>query len=125
MSAAAPRRPLRLWPGVAIAALVLLFRLVVPAIPPEATIFGMPALYFGVFAGMLGGAAVVLWWLFFSRAPWSERLGAVIMMVVALFAARPLLDKSIATGAMGRLFPVLAIPVLSVAFVVWAAATHR
>src|SRR5207245_1030230 len=34
-------------------------------------------------------------------------------------------DKSIATGAQGMLFPILAVPSLSFAFVVWAVATSR
>ena len=37
-----------------------------------------------------------LWWLFFSRAPWSERLGAIVLMVVAVFATQPFVHESIA-----------------------------
>ena len=44
----------------------------------------------GLSLGMMGsfGAAlaVVLWWVFFSRARWSERLGAIVLMIVALVA---------------------------------------
>ena len=69
--------------------------------------------------------AIVLWWVFFSRAPWSERLGAVGLMVAALFATSSIIDKSIATGAQGMLFPILAIPGLGFAFVAWAVATRR
>src|SRR5262249_4157436 len=98
--------------------LQLLAKFVVPVFSPDFTIFG-------VLAGMVGGLAIALWWLFFSRVPWSERLGAVGLMVVALFATSRLVDKSIATGAMGMLFPFLAIPVLGPAFVAWAVATHR
>ncbi len=43
-------------------------------------------------------------------------------MIVALFATPYLLHESIATGAMGMLFFILAIPVLSLAFVGWAVA---
>ena len=75
--------------------------------------------------GIVGGLAVVVWWLFFSRAPWSERLGAVVLMIVALVATSRIVHESIATGAMGMLFPILAIPVLSLAFVVWAVASRR
>jgi hypothetical protein len=80
---------------------------------------------YGVFSGIVGGLAVVLWWLFFSRAPWAERIGAILLMIAALFATSRLVDKSIATGAMGMLFPILAIPVLSIFFVAWAVATSR
>jgi outer membrane protein assembly factor BamB len=113
-----PRKPLRLWPGVVVVILQLLAQFVVPVLSPDFMVFG-------VFGGLIGGLAVVLWWLFFSRAPWSERLGAIVLMVVALFLTSRLIDKSIATGAMGMLFPVLAIPVLGPAFVAWAVATRR
>ncbi|MET0164332.1 MAG: PQQ-binding-like beta-propeller repeat protein, partial [Vicinamibacterales bacterium] len=65
------------------------------------------------------------WWLFFSRAYWSERVGAIILMIVALFATLRLVDKSIAGGMMGAMLFVYSIPVLGLALVVWAVATHR
>jgi len=112
------RKPLRLWPGVVIVILQWLVRFVVPVVAPE-------AIPFAVIGGIVGGLAVVVWWVFFSRAPWSERLGAVVLMIAALFATRLILHKSIAMGAMGMLFPMLAIPVLSLAFVAWAVASRR
>jgi outer membrane protein assembly factor BamB len=112
------RKPLRLWPGVAAALLLLLARFVVPIVVPE-------ALFFGVLAGLVGGLAVVLWWVFFSRAPWSERLGAVALMIVALVATPPILHESIRNGMMGMMFVISAIPLLSLAFVAWAVASHR
>ena len=113
-----PLRPLRLWPGVVIVILQWLVRFVVPAVAPEA----MPL---GVIGGLVGGLAIVVWWVFFSRAPWSERLGAAALMIVAMFATSFFLHESIAKGAMGMLFPVLAVPVLSLAFVAWAVASRR
>ena len=113
-----PQRPLRLWPGVVIVILQWLVRFGVPVVAPDA----MPL---AVIGGLVGGLAVVAWWVFFSRAPWSERLGAVALMIVALFATKRLLHVSIAAGAMGMLFFVLAIPVLSLAFVAWAVASRR
>ncbi|HEX6903321.1 MAG TPA: PQQ-binding-like beta-propeller repeat protein [Thermoanaerobaculia bacterium] len=113
-----PRKPLRLWPGVVIAILQCLLQFVVPVVAPEAAFLGM-------LGGLVCGLAVVVWWLFFSRAPWSERLGAVALMIAAMFATWFLLDESIAKGAMGMLFPILAFPILSLAFVAWAVATHR
>lgn len=119
-----PRKPLRLWPGVVIVALLLLLRWVLPAIAPEASILGLPTLFFGVMAGLFLSPAVVVWWLFFSRAPWPERLGAVVLMIVALAGTRLILHDSIANGMMGMLFFIYALPVLSLAFVAWAAATR-
>src|SRR6185436_13456087 len=110
-----PRKPLLLWPGVVIVILQWLIRFVVPVVQPE-------ALGLGVIGGVIGGLAVVVWWVFFSRAPWSERLGAVVLMVVALAATKRLVHPSIAGGAMGFLLYVWAIPVLGLALVAGAAA---
>ena len=114
-----PRKPLRLRPAVVAAVLIVLLRFVVPIFVPDAFVFG-------VIGGLVGALAIVVWWVFFSRAPWSERLGAVVLMIVAPFVTRPLLHKSIATGMMGMMFVIYAIPpVLSPAFVAWAVATRR
>jgi outer membrane protein assembly factor BamB len=82
-------------------------------VEPEAAPFAM-------IGGVAGALAIVLWWVFFSRAPWSERLGALVLMIVALFATSRVIHVSIATGGMGMLFPILAIPVLCIALVAWA-----
>src|SRR6516165_1474083 len=107
-------KPLRLWPGVLIVVLQWLAWLVLPKVVPEAALYAMLAGVFG------GGLAVVLWWLFFSRSPWLERVGAIVLMPVAVFATFQIVHPSIATGAMGMLLPVYAIPVLSLALVGWA-----
>lgn len=114
------KKPLRLWPGLVVAVLIVLVRFVIPVVAPEARLFGMPATFFGVIGGIVGALAIVIWWVFFSRAPWSERLGAIGLMLVALIVTSRLIHVSIATGAMGMLFPILALPVLSIAFVAWA-----
>jgi outer membrane protein assembly factor BamB len=112
------QKQLRLWPGVVIAILVLLLWFVVPLVGPDAVTIG-------VLGAPVGGLAVVLWWLLLSRARWFERLGAVGLMIAALFVTRRFVEKSIATGAMGYLFFFFAIPTLAVAFVAWAVATRR
>jgi outer membrane protein assembly factor BamB len=106
------------WPGVVIVAVQWLGRLVLPLIVPGAADIALL-----VWVG--AGVAVLAWWLFFSRAPWSERAGALVLMVVAMYATWPLLHESIAGGAMGRLPIVLAIPTLSLALVVWAVLTRH
>ena len=113
-----PRKPLRLWPGVILAVLLVLGRYVVPVVAPGLMLYG-------VLGGVVGALLIVLWWLLFSRARWFERLGAVALMLVALFATSRVIDKSIAGGGMGMLFPILAIPILGLAFVAWAVATRR
>jgi len=111
---------LRLLPGVIIVALQWLIRFGIPVIIPTNN-----ALMAGVFAGILGGLAVVVWWVFFSRAAVTERLAAVILMIVSLVAASFLLDESIATANMGLMFIIYSIPVMSLAFVIWAVVSHN
>ncbi len=111
-------KPLRLWPGVLAVVLQWLVRFGLPAIDPD-------SLYFAVMGGILGGAgAVLLWWLFFSRAPWSERIGALVLMVAGLYATNRIVHPSISHGAMGMLLPLMAIPVLCLALVGWAVASR-
>jgi outer membrane protein assembly factor BamB len=111
-------RPLRLWPGVAAAVLLLLARLGIPAVWPE------PA-FVDVGGGIAAGLLIIVWWTFFSRAPRAERWGAIVLMLVALAATWTLADVSISSGAMGALLPMLAVPPLSLALVVWAVASRR
>ena len=113
-----PRKALRLWPGVAAAVLLCLVRFGVPMVVPD-------ALAIGILGGILGGLAIVVWWAFFSRAPGVERWGAIVLMIVALAATSRIVHVSIATGMMGMMFPIYAIPVVSVALVVWAVASRR
>ena len=102
------QRPLRLWPGVVAAVLLLLVRFVAPiAVPGN--------MMFWVLGGLVGALAVGVWWLFFSRAPWVERVGAIVLMIAAAFATSRLIHKSIAGGMMGMMFPIYAIPILSLA----------
>ncbi|HEY1304003.1 MAG TPA: PQQ-binding-like beta-propeller repeat protein [Vicinamibacterales bacterium] len=105
-------KPLRLWPGVAAAVLVLL-GLVLP--------FVSDAVVVGLLGGIGAAFAIVVWWVFFSRLPWLERLGAITLAVVAGLATRPLLHTSIAGAGMGMLFPMYSIQIVSIAFVVSAA----
>src|ERR1051325_6036037 len=113
-----PRKPLRLWPGVIAVALEWLGWFVVPTLfPPTALI--------GVGVGALCGLAVVVWWLLFSRAPWLERIGAVVLMVLAIIGTKRIVHPSIAGGGMGMLIYILALPVLTLALVIWATATRR
>ncbi len=114
------RKPLRLWPGIVIVILQWLIRFGGPAVFP-----GNNALMIGVFAGIIGGLAIVIWWVFFSRAPVFERWSAIVLIVVGLVLTSLIIDKSIATGNMGLMFIIVSIPVMSLAFVVWAVATSH
>jgi outer membrane protein assembly factor BamB len=114
----AKQKPLRLWPGVLAVVLQWLAWFVLPMAVPEAALYGILGGVFG------GGLAVVLWWLFFSRAPWTERVGAIVLMPVAVFATSYIVHKSIADGAMGMMLYAYAIPVLSLSLVCWAVASR-
>jgi outer membrane protein assembly factor BamB len=113
----ATRKPLRLWPGVVAVVLqwlgVLFF-----LVAPQGGIYGM-------LGAVLAGVIVVLWWLFFSRAPWLERLGALVLMPVAVVAVRLVVHPTIARGGMGKMLYFFSIPFLCLALVAWAAATRR
>src|ERR1035438_5481067 len=113
-----PRKPLRLWPGVVAVVLLCLVRFGVPIVMPED--FG-----FAILGGLLCALAIVVWWAFFSRATMLERWGAVVLMIVALLATSRIIHVSIATGMMGMMFPIYAIPVVSLALGVWALASRR
>src|SRR5262245_14469941 len=110
----ASQMPLRLWPGIVIVLLQWGARFGLPILDPDLTVYG-------VMAGLAGGLALLVWWLFFSRAAWFDRLAAVAVMAIAMAATWPFLDVSLSTGAMGFIFPILATPGLCLAFVVWAA----
>ena len=112
------QKPLRLWPGVIIALLLLLVRFVIPVIIPN-------AIPFALFGGVILGLCIVIWWAFFSRAPLFERWFSIVLMIAALVATSHLIHKSIATTMMGIMFPVFSIPVLSIAFVGWAVASRH
>jgi outer membrane protein assembly factor BamB len=113
-----PRKPLRLWPGVVIVALQWLVWLVVPTVVPGAAGIAL-------MGGAACGLALIVWWLFFSRAPWAERLGVIVLMVGAVLATKLIVHASIANGMMGMMLPIYSIPVLSLALVVAAAAGRR
>ena len=108
----------RLWPGVVIVALQWLLRFAIPRVMPDAILVG-------VFAGILGGLGVLVWWAFFSRGPGIERWGGIILLIAAPVVVSRIVDRSIATGMMGMMFPIFLIPVLSLAFVLWAVLSQR
>jgi len=94
------RRELRLWPGLALALVVLVARYVAPVLAPTSDAVTI----IGILVGALGGILVLLWWLLFSRAPWRDRL-LVLATVVVVFGLLPYaLHPSIGKGAMGTVY---------------------
>src|SRR5262245_30292797 len=112
------RKPLRVLPGVIAVALQWLIWYGVPAVAPEVFMVVM-------IGGLACSLAVLVWWLFFSRAPWAERLGAIALMVVSVIATKRIVHPSIAGGMMGMMLPIFSIPPLSLAIVVAAVVGRR
>ena len=73
------RAPLRLWPGLVAAGLMLPLRVLVPIAWPDGMIYA-------VFGAIACGLAVLLWWTFFSRAPRVDRWFGLAISVAALAA---------------------------------------
>jgi outer membrane protein assembly factor BamB len=113
-----PREPLRLWPGVTAALLILSAKVIVPTVIADGSVIGL-------FGGLIGSLLVVVWWLFFSRARWFDRLAAPALMVVAVIATLRLVHMSIRGGMMGNMLFVYSPPVMAVALVAAAFATRR
>lgn len=82
-------KPLRLWPVVVSGVVLALGWSVLAGLFPEAMLWGMA----GVIAAVV---AIAIWWLFFSRAPWTERVGAILFAVVAFVATQRVVHPSLA-----------------------------
>lgn len=105
----------RLLPGVIIVALQWLLRFLLPLFDPE---LAAPA----IGAGAVGLLAVLIWWIFFSRVSHMDRWFAIAVMALGVALTPRILDKSLVNGMMGMMFPIFAMPVLSLALVAGAAA---
>ena len=113
------QKHLRLWPGIVAAVVLVLGLFGIPRIAPDLAIYSF------MFGGLFGVLAFIVWWAFFSRAPRFERWGAFVLMIVVMFGTFQILHKSVATGMMGMMFFVYAIPALIIAFVGSALVTQR
>ena len=113
------RKPLRLWPGAVLAIIMAFSFFVVPGLFPEAE------LPYGLMVAILAALGVAVWWLLFSRAPWAERITALVAVIAAVFLLKPLTHPSIAGAGQG--FLVYLLGSLSLLFVlpVWAVATRN
>ena len=108
---AVSRRPLRLWPGIAIVALVWLTRVAAPLVGVDP----WTEFLLRVLGGFVGALAVLIWWLGFSRASWLERVA-----VVAVIVAVPAVTMALGHPSMFVWVLWYAAPVLSLALVVGA-----
>ncbi len=104
---------LRLWPGVLLALLLVGARFGLPLVSSD---LSMPAMM----ASLGFAAAILLWWLFFSRARIVDRVLAPVLIAASALVVRPFLDESMETAGYGQLYWVFSLPLLCVALVVWA-----
>jgi len=116
----AQHKSLRIWPGVVIVIVQWLIRFIIPNFVQEDIVTQT-----GVFGGILGGFAIIIWWAFFSRASLMERWLAIVLIIVSMLLTSQFLDKSLETAMVGMMFVIYSIPVLSLAFVVWAVASRN
>ena len=112
------KKPVRLWPGVVLLVLQWLIILVGPRVAPDAALGA-------IMVGLVCGLLLFGWWLFFSRLPWLERIGGIVLMVLTVIVMKRLVHPSIAGAAMGMFLPVFSIPFFCIALVVSAAAARR
>lgn len=112
------RKPMRVWPGVALAALQIFSWFALPVILPEQG-------FLGFLISLAGGLLIILWWLFFSRAPWSERMGYLLLMIVAVGVTSRFIHVSVLRTSMGYLYWILSVILVPFAFALAAAISSR
>jgi len=115
MSKEKTKNQLRLWPGILIVVLQWIVWYLLPLMIPEDSIITM-----GVLGGLAGGLFLLVWWAFFSRARQVDRWTAILLMVASLAGTTFIAHDSIMEGYQGMMFYTFAVPVLSLAFIVWA-----
>jgi outer membrane protein assembly factor BamB len=109
----------RLWPGVALVAILW----AVVALPERLPgVKGTPLQLAIMFMGAAGvGVAVGLWWLLFSRVHWTDRLLIPLFIGTSGLAAVALADKTFLLMGYGPV--VRGMPLAVTAFVLWLVAT--
>ena len=109
--------PLRLWPGVAGAVVVVFARLVVAPFTGDGVA--------GLLMSLGAAAAVLLWWLLLSRAAWWERLAVLLLIPLAALLTMFLVHPSIGAGPAGGMLTVFLLPATVPPFLVLGAALSR
>src|SRR4051812_31277364 len=109
---------MRLRPAIVLAVLLVVLRFVLPLVYPAGGLIA-------TLGSVVLALAIAAWWLFFSRAPWSERLGVFAFAVVALMATSFVVDPSIRGGVVGVVVWVAAPPDLALALVLGAIASRH
>ena len=111
------RKPLRLLPGIILAVILSVSFFILP-------LFGGSMVMNGLLGAVVAGVLIALWWLLLSRAPWLERIGAILLMVIGVIIARRFVDLSMSGLGQGFAIYFLPMPGLMLALVVWAVVTR-
>ncbi len=108
------QRRLRLWPGVAIIAVqwIAVKSIELLTRDTEAEMMGFMAMMFGP---MIGAFAMLVWWLFFSRLNWADRV--IVPAACILFGASIFIFGDESIGAMSLVL--YALPFTLTAWIVW------
>ncbi len=112
------RNQVRIWPGIIIVSVQWLLRFGLLLIKPE-------AMMAGILGEVICTILLVIWWIIFSRAHRIERWIALPLIILSLWLTSFLIDESIAKAMMGYMFLIFSVPVMSLAFVLWASVTRR
>ena len=105
VTAVPTRRQLRLWPGIAIVALVWLTRVAAPIVG----LSPWTEFLLRVVGGFAGAVVLLIWWLGFSRASWFERVTVVGVAVAVPAATLALGDPSMLVWVLWYAAPVLSL----------------
>lgn len=119
------QKPVRILPGLILAAMLVILRYLLPSLAPDAELGPFPIPLIGMLGGLLASVGILVWWLFFSRAGWRERVGAVLLIILTVVLTRMVVHESIRGGMMGMMVIFYSLPVLALALAGWAAVTQR
>src|SRR5262245_7821014 len=84
-------RTLRLWPALSLVVVTWIRKLVLPSMPEESFV----TVIMTFMGPMVCGLAILLWWLFASRATWKEKLFAVLFIAIGAIIGNFLTHPSI------------------------------
>ena len=111
------RKPLRVWPVIAIAIAYLAMLI--------ASFFVEAELPIGMLGGVAAALLILIWWLTISRSRWQERLGALVLMAATVALVRFTAHQSIVGAAQLMMSYILGVQYACFALAVWAVAAGR
>lgn len=76
-------------------------------------------------SSVVAALGIVIWWLFFSRAPHAERWVLFLLAILAVYATSKNLHMSLAGAGMGMMFVFYSVPLVILAFLAAVVVTSR